>query len=261
MSENVTILVLDYQKPEETKLCLESIKKHCKFNHFVTLLCNGGENQQYIIDYYNLGLIDKLILRKTNSGCGNATVELFNSCETNYAIYFQNDQQFINDLTDKSIDFFINLIIERGYGYVDLAGAQAGQDNYSERAGFINVNFYKSIYKGIKNEYGGPGPFNNNTYTENFIQKYFKEKSLKVAHLTSIVQDNGKTSIREIGDGIYSHRCDNKNLKILKIPTYKTQTYPPFDEADWELALSGKWPKEGRVPNQWKDLVFRVWND
>ena len=77
MSKCYNILILDYNRPKESELLLASIKKYANFNYKIIYLSNGGE-QDYAIDYYNKGLIDKLILRKHNSGCGLGTRELFN---------------------------------------------------------------------------------------------------------------------------------------------------------------------------------------
>jgi GT2 family glycosyltransferase len=54
-------LILDYNRPKESELCLKSIKNFVKFDHSIIYLSNGGE-QEYIYSYYKKGLIDKLIL-------------------------------------------------------------------------------------------------------------------------------------------------------------------------------------------------------
>ena len=78
----IDFLILDYNRPVESLLCLKSIKRHAKFDHNIVYLSNGGE-QEYVYDYYKQGLIDKLILRKYNSGCGLGTRELFNDFNLN----------------------------------------------------------------------------------------------------------------------------------------------------------------------------------
>lgn len=42
-TDKVSILVLDYNKPEEARKCLESVKEYCKFNKEVIFYSNGGE--------------------------------------------------------------------------------------------------------------------------------------------------------------------------------------------------------------------------
>lgn len=257
----LSYLLLDYNRPEESLNCLISLYKHSKFSYQVIYLSNGG-TQDYALSYYKNGWIDKLILNKENNGCGNGTVQLFDSCDTDFAIYVQVDQELAHDIDKNHIETYKNVISDKySYRCVDLAGAQAGSNTYSERAQFINVEFYKNIPKGIKNEYGGPGPFNMNRYTESYIQEYFKNNGYNVACTVPLFKDNGKWSVRQIGDGEYKHRCDTKVLFIEKTPTYRTEVFPPFDGPDWELALSGNWPKEGKVPNLWKDNVFKHWPD
>lgn len=256
-----TILVLDYNKPVESELLLNSIKAGCQFDYELIYLSNGGE-QEYVFDFYKRGLIDKLIINKKNTGCGNGTVELFKHCSTKYAFYIQNDQILNCYITKKHIEGFINILENRYYNYrcVDLAGKQAGENNFSERAHFIDVDFYKNIPKGIENKYGGPGPFNYNKYVEQYVQEFFKQNKCHVFHTIPMFIDNGQTSIREIGDGKYIHTCDTKVLKVLKQPTYKTDVYPPLNDSEWECLLAGNWPPEGKIPEQWKAHSFKVWN-
>ena len=206
-------------------------------------------------------MIDKLIVNKKNNGCGNGTVQLFDACETDFCFYLQNDQILNTFITQKHIDEFINILNNRYYNYrcIDLAGAQAGKNKYSERAHFIDVNFYKSIYKGEKGLYGGPGCHNDKKYVEQHIQEYFEQNHCQVYHTIPMFIDNGKTSIREIGDGKYIHTCDTKVLKVLKKPTYKTEVYPPLNDQEWADVIAGNWPLEGKIPEQWIKHSFKVW--
>ena len=119
----VEYLILDYERKEEARLLLNSIKKYSKFDYTVTFLCNGGE-QSYAKKLKEEGLIDKLILNQVNTGSGGGTVQLFAQCETEYALYIQVDQILSAELTDKHIGAFIHLIENEGYCYVDLAGDQ-----------------------------------------------------------------------------------------------------------------------------------------
>jgi hypothetical protein len=260
MSQKVSILVLDYSKPAESKLLLNSIKQGCQFDYELIYLSNGGE-QSYVFDYYKEGLIDKLILNKKNNGCGNGTVQLFDACETDYAFYIQNDQILNTYITQKHIEDFIGILNNRYYNYrcIDLAGAQAGKNKYSERAHFIDVNFYKSIYKGEKGQFAGPGPYNHKKYVEQHIQEYFEKNRCQVYHTIPMFIDNGKWSIREIGDGLYKHRADTKQLYILKKPSYITEVYPPFDkELEWPKVLAGEWV-DGDIPIAWQKHSFKCW--
>lgn len=257
----ISYLVLDYAKPFESRVCLESLREHSKFDHKVYFLCNGGLDQDYAYQYYKDGLIDVLIINKKNIGCGNSTVFLYDACDTDYAIYVQNDQQLKFDLTDGHIQYFINLLNYNNYACIDLAGAQGGKNRYSERASLMNVDFYKNIPKGEKRKYGGPGPFNYMRYVESYVQEYFEKNKLNIAHIDPApFADLGKWSIREIGDGIYKHRCDTKQIYILQKPTYKTEVYPPFNDDEWEKVLNGEW-KDGDIPEEWKKHSFVFWKD
>jgi hypothetical protein len=254
----VSFLVLDYNKPEETLICLESIKKRANIDKEVVLLSNGG-NQDHVLQYYKNGLIDRLILNRENSGCGNGTVQLFESCQTEYAFYVQNDQFLGYPLVQSLIDNFIDVLeFDPTIFCIDVAGQQAGHNVYSERAHFIKVSRYLKVDKGIPGQLGGPGPFNFNRYTEQYVQEHCKINNLSVVHTTPLFFDNGKWSIREIGDGVYKHRCDTKEFYVIKQPTYKTEAYPPFNEDEWQLALNGKWIN-GTIPEQWKTHSFKVW--
>jgi len=256
MPEKISYLILDYQKPEESKVCLESIHKNSKFDYQVIYLSNGGE-QDYVLDYYKAGLIDKLILNKKNSGSGCATVDLYNICDTNYAFYVQNDQELIAEIRSQDVEFMIDML-RHEYSCIDLAGAQAGINRFSERVSLMNVKFYNQI---PKLSVGGPGPLNFCKYLEQVVQEYFAENNLKIMHCQPAFKDNGKWSIREIGDGIYKHRCDTKVLQVLKRPTYKTEVYPPFTDQEWQIVLNGGWPTEGQIPENWKQHSFVAWND
>lgn len=264
--ENIlaSILVLDFRKPEETRLCLESIQKFCNFHKKVIYLDNGS-NQEYPWQFYKEGLCDVLICDHSSEGTGNGQERLFRNCITDWAFLMQNDQRLIYPINEEMVKGFINLINTEKLGYIDLAGAQAGNKphQFSDRFGFINVDLYLSIYKGEKGKLGGPGKYNFNTYTEEYITRHFEKNNIKVAHFQSLVEDLGKTSIREIGDGLYSHRTDTKVLTVLKKPTYKTEVFPPFSQQEWSQVLAGEgdWFTIGQVPEIWKNNIFRVWPD
>ncbi len=267
MNSKISCLVLDYAKPKQTKQCLQSIKEKLTAEHETILLSNGicegkmlGESpRDYAVDFVFNGLMDQLIINKENNGCGNGTDQLFRAANTEWALYVQNDQVLVGALNQGIINGFIDFLTERTeFLCIDLAGGQAGVNTYSERAHFINVKRYREIFKGKSGEIGGPGPFNFNKYSEQYVQEYCQLKGLNIAVGPRVFADCGVTSIREIGDGIYEHRCDTKQLWIHKRPTYKTETYPPFNEEEWQLALNGKWVN-GTIPEQWKSHSFKVW--
>lgn len=254
----VSFLVLDYKKPEETKKCLLSIKKYVQVPHEIIYLDNGS-NDDYVWDFKKDGLADILISRSKNDGCGNSMERLYKNASFQYCFMLQSDQELITPITQPLVDNFISLL-NSSFGFIDLAGGQAGHGKYSDRFGFFNRDFYLSIYKGEEGKLGGPGPFNYNKYTEQYIQEYFTSNFIKVYHFPSFVRDNGKWSIREIGDGIYKHRTDTKELTVLKTPTYKTAVYPPLNDEEWNLVLTNQW-KNGTIPEEWKNHSFLYWKD
>ena len=258
MEEQVSILVLDYSRPQETKLCLESIKNNCLINHEVIYCCNGGENQSYANQFYKDGLVDKLLVNKNNNGGGFGTVQLINNSFNKYILWIECDCEIAYKLDGELLNKFIHAL-NNGYSCIDLTGGICGRNNHSGRCFFMEREFYNSIKKDVNGLYGGPGPYNHVKYLEAFINEYFKANNLNVAHI-NFIKDNGKWSVREIGDGIYRHRTDTKILEIIKKPTYKTEEYPPFSDTEWQIALKGEWIN-GTIPEKWKIHSFKYWGD
>lgn len=252
-------LILDYNRPKESELCLHSIKKHAKFNHNIIYLSNGG-NQDYILDYYKNGLIDKLILRKDNSGCGLGTRELFNDfdIDSEFVFYVQCDQFMVRDLTPEEINNYITNM-KNNILYVDLAGNQ-GHGKYSERAHFINKNSYNKI----PNTRGGPGPYANEKWTEETMQDYMKENNLTFLSVNPLVfKDNGKVSYRQFPcGGETMHFTDTKQLWILKPLKEKYSSWPNIEltEKEWELVLTNNWIN-GTIPERLKQHSFNHWQE
>ena len=86
-----TFLVLDFKKPGETRLLLESLKARVKFPHKVAYLHNGcGETYGY--DFFKQGLIDYFLQTRENNGLGIGTRDLFGISFSPLSIYVQNDQ-------------------------------------------------------------------------------------------------------------------------------------------------------------------------
>ena len=259
-ADKVSILVLDYNKPEESRLCLESVQKHCKFEKEVVFYSNGGE-QDYAIDFYKEGLIDKLVLSKKNWGLGCGTTDLLQLCRTEYFIYLQNDQYFYRPLDQDCIDIFIsNLKLKPTWGCISLAGYPCGDGVYSDRCHFANTNTFRAFDKwedGYPDK--GVGPFwdGDEGYNENFIQRAFKNWNLVSVASEPFVQDNGKISIRENKSGSrFRHSTDEKRLWIEVAPKEK-EPWPDVSDEDWELILSGRF-ENGSIPSSWKKDSFIV---
>lgn len=253
------ILILDFNRPEELFYLLDSLKKNANFDKKIVVLNNGGE--RYADQYKERGLCDKVIHNNVNVGCGLGTIQLFTQCETEYAFYVQVDHMLQYPLSENNIDFF-KKVIKEGQFYVDVAGNQ-GQGRYSERAQFIRKkDYFKASLSG-----GGPGPLEDLLWTEESMQNYMEKEGLSFfsyyqPHLGQYppFKDCGWSSVRENPDGSLWHHCpDTKVLKCLKTPN-KEFTFPPLSKEEWEEALKGEWPKEGKIPEKWKGHSFEVWN-
>lgn len=249
-------------RPNESKLCLESIKQYSRFPYQIIYLSNGGgiENQEYVLDYYKKGLIDKLILNKNNNGLGYGTTDLFRFCDTKLAIYVQTDQYLRRTFAADELEFISSYLDTNKEGKIvksiSLAGDQC-QGKYSERAHLINVDFYNSI-TGKPN--GGAGPYHNIPWNEGFIQDYYNKNNY--CHLISelIFIDNGKYAIRENPDkSLWRHTTDRKTLELLKGPIKEKYVYPNFTDDEWKVVLETQnWPKD-QIPENDKKHSFIYW--
>ena len=245
----IEYLILDYQRPKEAKNLLESLKRHSHFDHKVTYLSNGGE-QDYVKSLEAEGLIDTLLLNPRNIGCGAGTIQLFANCKSAYAFYIQVDHVLTGPITQDGINQFTSLLKDQNYSCVDLAGDQASpKGSYSERAQFINVEFYNSIPKSI----GGPGPWQQIKWTERCVQEHFEQQDLKIAHINPILfRDAGEWSVRSNPDGSqWRQKSDTKQLWMLSPPSQK-YSWPLFTDEEWEAVLKTKEWKDGEIPSRLK---------
>lgn len=195
----VSFLILDYNKPEETSVCLRSIRENVKFNNYEVVFLSNGGKQDYVMEHYNNGLIDRLILNKRNSGCGGGTNALYNYCDTDFFLYVQNDQYLHRQFTLPELDALVNKLQE-GYATVDLSGGAGHRDKFSERAFFSTASV---INANPEKGYGGPGPFETNTmWSEEMTRMYLDKNGLKVFHDWPILFANmGRFTVREDKDG------------------------------------------------------------
>jgi hypothetical protein len=269
--EGIDVLVLDYNKPEESEKCLRSIKEKFKFNHRVIFYSNGGL-QRYAWDFYESGLIDVAIFNKKNEGLGVGTSDLWKIARSEYIINFQNDQYVAYEVGSGDIRNWIETLNKVEHiGAISLAGFPCGQGIYSDRAHFISRDLLLSL-DNYEDGYpdGGCGPYwdGPESYNENFIQKRFKEKGLHVVSTNPpVVADNGKISIRENPDGsIWRHKTDTKEhwIDATKKPK-KKHFYPEMNDEEWEKALSENFPiwdidDKGYIPEQQKQHSFKYWD-
>ncbi len=253
----VSYLVLDFNKPYESRRAVESIRRHAKHEHQIIYLSNGGE-QLHAWKLYSEGLIDRLIVNKINSGLGYGTEDLFRFCDTEWAIYFQNDQELMYDVTKDHIDYLLSKLSSNlKIGAIGLAGSPCGDNIYSERAHLINVPFYNSIPK----THGGCGPFNHLKYNEQAVQEFFRENNYLFLSLDPImVRDLGFYTIRELPDGsIVRMRTDTKSVRWIRRPT-KSYIFPNMSEKEWQDSISGKWI-DGTVPESYRSDSFNCWGN
>ena len=251
----VSIAILDYNRPIESKILFQSLEKYAKFDHEVVYLSNGG-NQQHALDLYNQGFIDKLILNKENNGCGLGMRQLFQSCESDYVMLIQVDQFLGAEITNDFIrEVIVYLEQNPKYLYCDLAGNQS-HGTYSERGHLINRHKYLSI-PNINNTIGGPGPYSEYQWTENLVQQYMKKENLSFISY-HLFADNGVYSVRDMNEGgAWVHRTDTKKLWNLRKPLKLNPSYPKFSENEQKLAFD--WP-DGKIPENEIAHSFTCWN-
>jgi hypothetical protein len=255
---NITVsyLILDFMRPDESKICLESIHKHSKFPFKVIYLSNGGA-QDYVIDYYHKGLISKLILNKDNNGLGFGTTDLFRFCDTKYSIYLQSDQYLRRTFAKDELEYIISFIdtVSRNklIKSVSLAGDMC-QGKYSERCHIIETNFYNSIQNKPN---GGAGPYHDIPWNEGYIQKYYLDNNYSHLIYEMLFLDNGCYATRQNPDGsIWTHRTDSKQMKLVKGPVKEKYVHPFFTDEEWDFVLKNQtWP-EWKIPFKEKDLSF-----
>jgi GT2 family glycosyltransferase len=199
----VSFLIMDFNKPVETKICINSIRQNTKFNEYEIVLLSNGGSQNYIIDLYNNNLIDRLILNKKNYGCGYGTNTLYNNSDTKYCIYVQNDQYMSREFLLEEFNQLTESL--KNYSCIDLSGGAGHNDKFSERAHIVNRDI---ILKNPRLAYGGPGPFEHKLmWSEESTQNYFKNNSLKINHnWPMLFGNNGRYTVREDENGNVSRK-------------------------------------------------------
>ena len=257
------ILILDYNREADLVRLLYSLKEKANFEKRVVVLNNGGE--KYADKYLKDGVIDEVIHNKDNVGSGGGTIQLFARCQSEYAFYIQVDQSLNFQVKEENVTALKELADKNLY--VDLAGDQCSGIP-SERAGFWKTYNYNKIPKTVF----GVGPLDHEPWSEFCVQDYFRENKETMISVIQTVEgdsgqmqvplfkDCGKTSVRENPDGSrWSHFPDAKTLFCLKAPKVKFN-FPKLSDEEWEIAMKGEWPEEGKVPDAWKKDVFEVWN-
>jgi len=259
----LTIVVLDFLKETETRLCLESIKRHVKFS-VKTILYHNGNGAEYPYQFFREGLCDTLIQTQKNEGLGIGTRDTFNAVFSPWTLSLQNDQIIGRDFTQEEFDK-IKQYFDAGYNgniikSISLAGPVCGQGIYSERCHIIKTDFYKWMEKGLP--YHGCGPYHDGEWRESYIQRLYKANSL--IHFTdwpALVVDNGRSAKRQNPDGsLWEHQPDRKGLRLINGPVRDRYVYPYFTPEEWDYVISTQsWP-EWQIPEKEKAHSFHVWN-
>lgn len=253
----LSFLVLDFLKEEESRICLESLKRHVKIPCKIIYLDNGGR-QKYSWSFIENDLCDVLISKKNGNGGGFGQTDLFRYCDTEFAIFLQNDQELIQDITEETNNKFIELL-NNGYKCIDLNGDQSRRGAWTDRAHFIDVKFFNSLAP-FPN--GGPGPFHHLRWNENYLQEIFQKNNYQIAHVGPLYfKDCGKNSIRANPDGsLWEIKPDTKGVKLSNGPVKEKYVFPEFTDEEWnEVLTSQNWP-DWKIPQNLIKHSFHVWN-
>jgi hypothetical protein len=263
----LTIAILDYCKPIESHLLLESIKKHVKVPHKI-LFCDNGSGENYAFEFLKEGKIDQLLINYKSLGLGIGTRDLHALTSTSHILYCQNDQIFCNDLTEDYFKFFKRIlngeISTNEYSgkiikSISLSGYPCGKDIFSERAFLMETAFYKSLEP---LSLGGAGFLHELPWREGQIQELYKKNNWVHVAIGQYVGDNGVFATRNMREaGIWCHRTDLKTLFCIVKPSDRNPVYPKFSEAEWQLALSEEgWP-DGKIPEIELKDSFDCWSN
>jgi len=255
----IDILVLDFNKEQESIILLHSIQKYCKFPYRVIFLDNGSK-KYYSYDFRDKGFIDYLIVNDKNYGLGIGTKQLFEAAQSEYCFYIQNDQYFHRDFLETELLYLQSAIDQNYQGKIIKSVSIAGdtcQGQYSERAHLIKAKFYQSLEPLSE---GGCGPKHNLIWREEQIQKIYKNNNyLHYIYQHPLVADNGKRAIRENPDGsLWQHEPDSKRLWLLNGPVKEKFVYPYFTDEEWDKVLETQTWAPGVVPEREQNSSFIV---
>lgn len=260
ISKNLSILILDFNRPNESFTLLTSIKKHVKVDYEVIFLSNGG-NQDYVFDLYERGLIDKCILNKKNEGSGFGTIRLTEFCQSKYFLNLQCDHAFIRDFEEAEFDEIKQVLEDPSVGSIDLTFLSKIQNgNFSERAFICKTEFYCS---NPFQEGGGTGPEQNLNFkgSEPAMSEWLKCNSKKsITWQPQLVVDTGQYAVIETKcGGVLKRRCDTHEIKVLKRPNEKMPMWS-LSDSDWERIINGEW-KDWEIPENSKGWIFFLFRE
>jgi len=231
LTGQIEIGILDFYQKNEARKLVESLKKHLKFKCDIVFYDNGTP-ENYSEDFLEEGLITRLVKNDKNLGCGPATVQMYDNCQSENLLYIQSDQELVEPLFGEQIFNAIQWLKDGIFHCIDLAGNQ-GQGRFSERANLMSVEFYKNI---PKQTLGGPGITNDQKYVEEWVQDYFADNECKIAHIApTFFADRGYYSVRELPCGsILKHSCWTKETWVMNhYPKNRYEVYPPLNGCEW----------------------------
>lgn len=261
----LSVLVLDFLKEAETRMCLESIRRHVKVPHRVVYHHNGPGDYPAVL--LKDGLVDQLVQTRVNWGLGLGTRALFAATFSPYSLYLQNDQFLIRDYTEYDLGAMAALLDGpsgpgRRVVSISLAGAPCGDGVYSERAHLIRTDVYRAWEGAGCLGYHGAGPFHEGPWREEQIQTLYRAHGgVHMIWPQPFVADNGSRAIRENPDGsLWQHYPDTKALWLLRGPVKQRHVYPRFTENEWTQVIETQaWPA-GAIPEAERKESFHVWH-
>lgn len=258
---NLAIAVLDFAKPVETYMCLRSIRQFVKVPHTV-VLCDNGSRENYFLQFLDEKLVDQVIINRDSRGLGLGTRDLFSLIHAKWTLYLQNDQLFFRDFADEHFNALTCILSDNKTMSVSLAGAPCGENTYSERAHLISTEFYKHMEKTLPLGYHGAGKYHDGVWRERQIQDYYKGNSFNhCTYISPYVADNGVFAVREMGEGgLWCHRTDTKKAWCIRPPHARHPVYPKLTNAEYDLAATGNWPREGAIPEIERADSFDCWS-
>lgn len=263
----LTISCLDYSKPYESRLCLESVKRHIKVPHKV-VFCDNGSGEDYPLSFVREGLVDQLIVNRDSTGLGLGSRDIMNASFSPYTLMMQNDQLFARDLTVADFEALVTQLgkdtVDGKIASINLAGKIAPTNHYSERAHLLFTTFYKQMERNGELGYAGAGPYHHSgPWREASIQAIYSAQGL--IHWTpptiQWVRDNGVYALRDGHDGgVFLHRTDSKKCWVIVTPTgSKNPAYPKMTDMEFESVRRGEWV-DGTIPEQEIADSFDCWS-
>lgn len=254
LNKEVSILVLDYLRPNETFACLQSLRKHIKFDKYEIILYVNGCQHDYAYKFYEIGLCDKLILNRDNEGIAFAEMRLVDFCNTEYFIFTCNDNVLVRDITQEEFNEMKLSLDSEKSALINYASISP----WSEKFFMMKRDLYQKI-EGFTG--GGCGRFRNAGDTsEMTINEFIIKNNLNVIHWEklkpNLLGDIAKYSMQETATGgIYRWRTDTQQFWWLKAPSRKETESFEFDDEEWDLIMSEKWIG-GTIPKAKKKWSF-----